>query len=708
MTVAILEGMFLLRAIFYAFPIAVVGVGIWLFNRVSDLSLADDRSAMVCAIREPVGYLNPALPQKGVTREITNLVFEPTLIRDDELIIRPNLIDSWSFQTVVVIRSESEEAAGETEAMIRSGEFLGGNLKVLSIDRRESVLTVGLEGFEGGLTKKLIGNIDPALLGDYLLVKLILRDSIAVSFETFLKASVEKTQIKMLEYEGDSTVSLFLKGDTDLFLRELELYYESNRSLDPEIDVVGTQCYTSYHEMTLNLRTDVRWHDGVRFGADDVLFSYNQFTSPNSPLPLANSFWFVEDLIRVDDYTLTILCSDEPNMMLESWEKLPIVPAHLFSEMKKPEESLQFFARPVGNGPYRFVERRRDGGCVLEVNENYFREPPLEKRLVYEKAGSLESILLAIRSNRLHVIVPDERFVKWTERNPGMVKEVPCLARYQHFVAWNLDSEPFDNISVRNALAKGVDLKRVRRDSINQFQQPSESLFYPGVPYCDEEMLLPLHDPGEAARILDEAGYPLKKGESIRVDASGAQFSFKLTVNEGNPDHLYFAEELVAQWSALGVKVEVDPVSREVMMSERLATRDFDALILNWELPLERDRYTTWHSSGIGNGSNLFGLRNQIVDETVTKLRYEEDLIHVKRLTSRLQKEIADLQPCLFIGDSGRLITVRDDSLEVTREGVGGEPIVQRLGVGKAGLERSRPWWVRKNIVEEEPLPVNP
>ncbi len=695
--------MFLLRAIFYAFPIAVVGVGIWLFNRVSDLSLSDDRSAMVCAIREPVGYLDPAIPQKGITREITDLLFEPTLIRDDELILRPNLIDSWSFQTVVVIRCASEEAAGEAEAMIRSGEFLGEGLKAGAVDRNETVLTVALEGFEGGVTQKLIGNIDPGLLGDYLLVKLSLRDSVAVSFETFLKASVEKTQIKMLEYEGDSTVNLFLKGDTDLFLRELELYYESNRSLDPGIEVVGTQCYTSFHEMELKLRTDVRWHDGVRFGVDDVIFSYRQFTSPGSSLPLANSFWFVEDLVRIDDFTLKVHCNDQPTTMLESWEKLPIIPAHLFTKMKKPGEALEFFASPVGNGPYRFVARRRDGGVELEANENYFREPPLEKRLVYEKAGSLESVLLAIRSNRLHLIVPDERFMKWTERNPGVVKSVPCLPRYQHIVAWNLDSGPLSEISVRKALAKGVDLKRVRRDSINQFQQPTESLFYPAVPYCDEKMTLPLYDPAEAGRMLDEAGYTLKEGEAIRSDAEGTPFSFKLTVNEGNADHRSFAAELAAQWAALGVGVEVDPVTREVMMTDRLATREFDALILNWELPLERDRYTTWHSSGIGNGSNLFGLRNQLVDETVTKLRYEEDIIHVKRLTARLQREIADLQPCLFIGDSGRLITVRADSLEVIREGVGGEPIVQRLGVGKAGLERSRPWWVRKNIAEEEP-----
>lgn len=697
--------MFLLRAILYAFPLALIGTGVWLFNRVSDLSLNDDRSAMVCAIREPVGYLNPILPQKGVTREITNLIFEPTLIRDDDLSLRPNLIDSWSYQTVVVIRCESEEAAGEAEAMIRSGEFLAEGLKAIAVDRNGTVLTVGLEGFENTLTKQLIDGVEPGLLGDYLMVKLSLRDSVAVSFETFLKASVEKTQIKMLEYEGDSTVNLFLKGDTDLFLRELELYYESNRSLDPEIEVVGTQCYTSFHEMSLRLRSDVRWHDGIRLTSDDVLFSFEQFTSSSSPLPLANSFWFVEDLSVVDDFTLKILCSDLPATILESWEKLPIIPAHLFSKMKEPVETMQFFASPVGNGPYRFVSRRRDGGVVLEANEQYFRKAPLEKQIIYEKAGSLESILLAIRSDRLQVIVPDERFVKWTERNPGAVKVIPCLARYQHFVAWNLDSPPFDDLVVRNALAKGIDLKRVRRDSITQFQQPSESLFYPSAPYCDEKMLLPLFDPAEAGRMLEEAGYPLRKGDAIRTDPEGNSFSFKLAVNEGNPDHLHFAEELVAQWASLGVRVEIDPVSREVMMSEQLPNREFDALILNWELPLERDRYTTWHSSGIGNGSNLFGLRNQLVDETVTKLRYEDDIIHVKRLTARLQKEIADLQPCLFIGDSGRLITVRSESLEVIREGVGGEPLVQRLGVGKAGLERGRPWWVRKESAEEEPLP---
>ena len=54
----------------------------------------------------------------------------------------------------------------------------------------------------------------------------------------FLENAVESNQVQMLHYRNDQEADLFLEGDTDLFLKEIRLYYESNRDLEPEIVIL--------------------------------------------------------------------------------------------------------------------------------------------------------------------------------------------------------------------------------------------------------------------------------------------------------------------------------------------------------------------------------------------------------------------------------------------------------------------------------------
>lgn len=694
--------MFWLRTILFSLPLVLVFGGSWLFDRVSELRLSTEPGALVYAIQEPIGYLNPLVPSTGITGEVTDLIFEPLLMRDDDLNLRPNLLESWSSKTVVTIRCASEEAAGEAEAMLRSGEYLGKGMEVLALDRSDSIITIALEGMEAGLENRLVSAFAPENLGDYLLVKLTLKNSIHESFEAFLEGSVEKTQIRMVEFVGDREVNLFVRGDTDLFLRELNLYYESNRSLAPRIKVMGEQCHTTSREMVLELRDDVRWHDGQRFTAGDVVFSFNELTRPDSPLPLAASFWFVEKLEAITPYRIKVECRDVPATMMESWEKMPVLPAHLLSGPGARRERDAFFAAPVGTGPYRLSARRDDGGVELVANEDHFRAVPLEKRIGYRRFGSLEATLLALRSRALDAITPDERFKDWSDRNPGAVRQIRGEPRVQHFVAWNLDAAPFDRNPVRLALAKSVDLKAVLRDTTTGFEQAVTSLFYPGISYCSEPMLLPLYDPRGAEKLLDDEGFTLDEKTGFRQDGEGHSLSFTLAVNESNAEHRRLAGALAEQWAGMGITVEVELLNWSDLLTNRLLTREFDALFLSWEIPFERDRFTVWHSSLAGpGGSNFCGLRNPTVDEILEKIRYETDPVQMKSDTARLQKAIADLQPCFFVCDTGRILTVRSDGIEIFRPQSDGKGGVQPLGIGGSGFERMRPWWVRRETLKD-------
>jgi len=171
--------------------------------------------------------------------------------------------------------------------------------------------------------------------------------------------------------------------------------------------------------------------------------------------------------------------------------------------------------------------------------------------------------------------------------------------------------------------------------------------------------------------------------------------------------HRRFAAALAEQWAGVGVRVEIELLGWNELLASRLLTREFDAVMLSWEIPFERDRYHVWHSSGAGpGGGNLSGLRNEKVDGILEQLRKVEDPAGVKLAAESLQKAIADLQPCYFIGDTGRILTVRSDALRIYRPGTasadGGK--VLPFGIGKSGLEGVRPWWVRRETLRERAL----
>lgn len=698
--------MFWLRTAFFASPLLVVAWGSWLFDRVGDLQLARESDALVCGIRDPVGYLNPLAAADGVTAEIADLIFEPLLRRDADLNLVPNLLRSWGGRTFVTIRCESEEAAGETEALLRSGEALADGLEMLSLERSGAVLNVSLSGMSPDLDARLLSGIPAGNLDDSLFVRVKTRHSSRESIEAFLAATVERSQIRMMEFVDDGEVHLFLRGETDRFLKDLELYFQSNPSLGATVGAEGTRSHSTVREMLLELRPDVTWHDGTPFTSRDVLFSYRELTGPGSPLPLAGGFYFVESLEAAGLYGLRAVCRESPATAMESWEKLPVLPAHLFPSsggIHDGEALRKFSLEPVGTGPYRLDRRRDDGGIELVAFRPHFRGEPVEERLRYRRFDSLEAKLLALRYGYLDLMIPDERFVAWSVRHSGQVERIRDIATIQHVVVWNLDRDPFREKAVRSALALSIDTASILRETAVEYQVPSTSLFFPGHPSVGAPMPVPVHDPVVAGRLLEESGFRLDEESGKRVGRDGKALGFTLLVNRGAPEHRRFAAALAEQWAAVGIEARIEAVEWAELLAAPLPGRDYDAVLLSWKIPCGLDRFEVWHSSSAEpGGGNPSGLRDETVDRLLGELRRETDPAKLREITAKLNETIAGLHPCLFLGDSGRFLTFRSGALRIVRPDTGTVPKVEPFAIGKAGFSGIRPWVVRRESVELE------
>ncbi len=688
--------MFWLRWFFFSLPLWLGFGGAWLFRTVSEFQLTRESDALVHAINRPVGYVSPLAPADGIEGEIAGLLFEPLLRRDEQLNLRPNLLERWTSRTVVTIRCESEEAAGEAEARILADETPLRGPRPIALERTGPVIVAAFEGMGPDLAKPLLDALPKDLLGDYLLVRVRADHSVEKLVNAWLEGSLEKGQVRMLESNGDREVSLFVQGETDRLLADLRLYLGSNPATHPVLEEVGKRCHTSTSEMLLDLRPGVTWHDGTPFTSSDVVFSYETLTAPDSPLPLAENFRFVETLEALSPLRLRLRCRSLPGTMLESWEKLPLLPAHLLSRPKGPEAaaaSAQYLEQPIGLGPYRLDRRRSDGGIELVPHVGYHLGSPPEPRLRYRRFHSLESVLLALRSGTLDVIEPDERFTDWSERNPGTVETLRDVARFQHLVVWNLAHPPFDRIEVRTALARAANPGELLGDRTTEFEVPVTSLFFPSAPFVAEPFLLPLHDPRGAGTLLDDIGFALDETSSLRRNAAGQPLAFSLAVNAANAEHLRLARGLAEQWAAVGIEAHIEALPWEELVTKRLPRREFDAVLLSWELPLSRDCRELWHSAQAGpGGGNLSGLHDAEVDAILDRLREDSDPVKITESTAALHRALARLQPALFLCDSGRIVTLRKGAITMRPPGAASS---QPLSVGKGGLRETRPWWVK-------------
>jgi len=126
--------------------------------------------------------------------------------------------------------------------------------------------------------------------------------------------------------------------------------------------------------VTWRLKRDVTWHDGKPFSADDVVFTWEFVSDPATASITIGSFKEVKKVEKIDAYTIRILFN-EP---VPYWSR-PfvanfglIIPKHLFEPYRGANSrDAPANLKPVGTGPYKFVDFKPGDVVRGEINRNY-------------------------------------------------------------------------------------------------------------------------------------------------------------------------------------------------------------------------------------------------------------------------------------------------------------------------------------------------
>jgi peptide/nickel transport system substrate-binding protein len=152
---------------------------------------------------------------------------------------------------------------------------------------------------------------------------------------------------------------------------------------------------------TYHLRDDVVWHDGEPLTAEDVKWTIELFSHPDSAvvvrtvLPLSGIVGFEEFSANeaeemsgvrvVDDYTVEITLSGPRADFLYGMGGMNLWPKHRFEGMARADISTSPLVREevIGSGPFKLGEFVPDQYYILEANEDYYKGRPHLDRIIF-------------------------------------------------------------------------------------------------------------------------------------------------------------------------------------------------------------------------------------------------------------------------------------------------------------------------------------
>ena len=121
------------------------------------------------------------------------------------------------------------------------------------------------------------------------------------------------------------------------------------------------------------LKRDVQWHDGRPFTADDVVFNWEYAADPATAATTLGTYRDVA-VDKLDPHTVQVRFQTPTPFWADAFvgQRGMIIPKHLFEPYKgATSRDAPQNLRPVGTGPYRFVDFKPGDMVKGERNPNY-------------------------------------------------------------------------------------------------------------------------------------------------------------------------------------------------------------------------------------------------------------------------------------------------------------------------------------------------
>jgi peptide/nickel transport system substrate-binding protein len=356
-----------------------------------------------------------------------------------------------------------------------------------------------------------------------------------------------------------------------------------------------------------------------------------------------------------DPHTVIIkLSQPHPAILLAmSPPFLPILPEHIYGD-GQDIASHPANLEPIGSGPFKFISYTPNDRIVLERYENYFIPGrPYLDRIEFWIDVDPASQVVDLERQVAHITSTFIDLPGLDHLNSNEHLEI-TRSGYEavgplNWLAFNLLRPPLDQVLVRQAIAYAIDLDFISEYLHQGRSQRALGPIAPGSPFYEPGLPDYAYDPQKAARLLDQAGYPLKE--------DGSRFSLTLDYVPVIPSQQHdVAYYIQYQLSKVGIEVHVRDSATFPEWADRIGNWDFDMTmdgVYNWGDPVI-GVHRSYMSDNIRQGvvwSNTQNYSNKIVDDIFSQAAVELDFEKRKALYAEFQLIVTEELPVVWINE---------------------------------------------------------
>lgn len=331
-----------------------------------------------------------------------------------------------------------------------------------------------------------------------------------------------------------------------------------------------------------HLQTGVKFHDGTDFDASDVKFSLDRARAPDSVNAQKALFTDIASVDVVDPATVKVTLK-KPNgsfLFNMAWGDAEIV---------APESAATNATKPIGTGPFKFVDWVKGDHVDIAKFDGYWGTPAKLEKATFKfisdptaafsamMAGDIDAFPAYPAPENLEQFKADPRFQVIVGSTEG-----------ETLLAMNNGKKPFDNIKVREAVAHAVNRKEIIDGAMFGYGTPIGTHFAPHNPAYVDLTALSNYDPAKSKELLKEAGYP---------------DGFTVTLKLPPPSYARRGGEIIAaELAKVGIKAEIVNVEWAQWLTQVFKGKDYDLTIVSHTEPMDiniygrDDYYFNYHS----------------------------------------------------------------------------------------------------------------
>jgi len=280
-----------------------------------------------------------------------------------------------------------------------------------------------------------------------------------------------------------------------------QLIFNALVHIDSQLRVVPELAESIEHPDPLTyvarLRHGVLFHNGRELTSEDVLYTFRSFLDPTFK-GRSGAYRVLAAVNAIDPYTIEFKLKTPLNSF----------PVNLVMGIVQAGSGSANARTPIGTGPYRLQEFVPDDHVSLSAFDLYYDGRPRNDGILLKVIPDDTMRGLELRKGSVDLIVNDlSPDIVWQLQREGRVQIATAPGTDYAYIGLNLNDPILSHVEVRKAIGYAID-----RDAIVQYLRRGFATtavgIVPPMSWAFERNVFDFrHDPEEAQRLLDAAGF---------------------------------------------------------------------------------------------------------------------------------------------------------------------------------------------------------